>query len=121
MGSQARLNALGRSDQAEDVIQRPELTDRTPSAQADVEAQELAAQIEAVLETLSVERRVAVRFHLSGYDRADIERALGWSEAKTRNLLYRGLADLRERLAARGIGWERPQADDPADPDRTMS
>jgi hypothetical protein len=28
---------------------------------------------------------------------------LGWTEAKTRNLLYRGLADLRERLIERGF------------------
>jgi hypothetical protein len=31
---------------------------------------------------------------------------MGWSEAKTRNLLHRGLADLRERLAEMGITWK---------------
>ena len=36
----------------------------------------------------------------------EIAALLGWSEAKTRNLLYRGLADLRSALAARGIGPE---------------
>jgi RNA polymerase sigma-70 factor (ECF subfamily) len=44
--------------------------------------------------------------HLAGYPRQEIADLLGWSEAKTRNLLYRGLDDLRSRLTARGIGWE---------------
>jgi hypothetical protein len=35
---------------------------------------------------------------------------MGWTEAKTRNLLYRGLADLRERLAQEGIGWDTTEA-----------
>jgi RNA polymerase sigma-70 factor (ECF subfamily) len=69
-----------------------------------VERGELAAQIDAALETLAVDRRVAVRMHLLGYDRDDIARALGWTEARTRNLLYRGLDDLRRRLTAMGIG-----------------
>jgi hypothetical protein len=34
---------------------------------------------------------------------------MGWTEGKTRNLLYRGLADLRERLQEMGIGWARAE------------
>ena len=30
---------------------------------------------------------------------------LGWSDAKVRNLLYRGLQDLRERLTQAGYRW----------------
>jgi RNA polymerase sigma-70 factor (ECF subfamily) len=41
--------------------------------------------------------------HLAGYERHEIAELLGWSEAKTRNLLYRGLADLREVLDSWGI------------------
>jgi RNA polymerase sigma-70 factor (ECF subfamily) len=44
--------------------------------------------------------------YLAGYSREEIADFLGWSEAKTRNLLYRGLADLRNRLTEWGIGWE---------------
>jgi len=62
------------------------------------------ADLDDVLqEALSTDRRIAVRFHLSGYDRNDIARSLVWSEARTRNLVYRGLDDLRQRLAAMGI------------------
>lgn len=65
---------------------------------------ELAQQIRSALETIPQARRVVVGMHLSGYSREEIASLLGWSEAKTRNLLYRGLADLRERLTQRGIG-----------------
>jgi hypothetical protein len=34
---------------------------------------------------------------------------MGWTESKTGNLLYRGLADLRERLIELGVGWERAE------------
>ena len=70
-------------------------------AQNDVE-REVADAISAIPET----RRAVVRMHLAGYSRGEIASLLGWSEAKTRNLLYRGLDDLRQALRARGIGWE---------------
>jgi RNA polymerase sigma factor (sigma-70 family) len=97
-----RRRARG-ADRMEDVDERTELPSRSASPHDSVEARELGAQIEVALEALSIDRRVAVRFHLSGYDREDIARALGWSEARTRNLLYRGLEDLRRRLADMGV------------------
>jgi DNA-directed RNA polymerase specialized sigma24 family protein len=42
--------------------------------------------------------------YLAGFERDEIADLLGWSEAKTRNLLYRGLADLRESLQSWGYG-----------------
>jgi RNA polymerase sigma-70 factor (ECF subfamily) len=71
-----------------------------------LEDDELAARILAAVDTLALPRRAVVRMYLSGYDRAEIAELLGWSEAKTRNLLYRGLADLRRRLTERGITLE---------------
>ena len=94
-------------DRADDVENRHELPAPNPTPADEVEALELAGQIEAALQTLSLDRRVAVRFHLNGYDRADIERATGWSEARTRNLLYRGLDDLRSRLTSMGVSPRR--------------
>lgn len=75
-------------------------------AHADVEGDELAARIMAAVDTLPLARRAVVRMYLTGYERAEIGELLGWSEAKTRNLLYRGLADLRRRLGEWGITWE---------------
>jgi RNA polymerase sigma-70 factor (ECF subfamily) len=66
---------------------------------------ELAGQIERALQTMQPSRRPVVRMHLMGHTREEIAKLLGWSEAKTRNLLYRGLADLRERLLAEGVRW----------------
>jgi len=66
-------------------------------------ADETARAIEACLLELVPNRRAVVRTYLKGYDREEIAALLGWSEAKTRNLLYRGLDDLRRRLLARGI------------------
>jgi RNA polymerase sigma-70 factor (ECF subfamily) len=67
---------------------------------------ELAARVQAAIETIAASRRPVVRMYLVGYSREEIAGLLGWSEAKTRNLLYRGLADLRERLSEQGIGPE---------------
>ncbi len=70
------------------------------------EGRELVSQILQAVAELPETRRVPVRMHLAGYSRTEIGEALGWSEPKTRNLIYRGLADLRERLLARGVGPE---------------
>ena len=77
---------------------------------AELEASELAGQVARAIETIPASRRPAVRMYLAGYPREEIASLMGWSEAKTRNLLYRGLADLRERLTAMGIGWEKTSA-----------
>ena len=72
----------------------------------ELEASELAAQVARAIETIPASRRPAVRMYLAGYPREEIAALMGWSEAKTRNLLYRGLADLRERLTEQGITWD---------------
>jgi RNA polymerase sigma-70 factor (ECF subfamily) len=75
-----------------------------PGPDAEYDAADLAAAVGQAVETLTPSRRPVVRMFLSGYEREEIARLMGWSEAKTRNLLYRGLADLRTALAKRGIG-----------------
>lgn len=74
------------------------------SPAASVEAGELAAQVGQAIEEVTPSRRPVLRMYLAGYDREEIAALLGWSEARTRNLLYRGLDDLRAILTARGIG-----------------
>jgi RNA polymerase sigma factor (sigma-70 family) len=78
------------------------------SASADrmLEQLELQEQVGRAVDSLIPARRSVVRMYLAGYAREEIADLLGWSEPKTRNLLYRGLADLRERLTAMGIGPE---------------
>jgi RNA polymerase sigma-70 factor (ECF subfamily) len=74
-----------------------------PTAQTDLETTELMEQVERAIETIPDSRRPAVRMYLAGYSREDIAELMGWSEARTRNLVYRGLDDLRRRLTAMGI------------------
>ena len=60
--------------------------------------QDLTRRLFRALAILPAARRAAVKLHVLGYHRHEIAEVLGWTEAKTRNLLYRGLADLRARL-----------------------
>jgi RNA polymerase sigma factor (sigma-70 family) len=78
----------------------------TMSPERDLEFSELSQQVAQAINDIPASRRAVVRMHLAGHPREEIARLLGWSEAKTRNLLYRGLSDLRDRLTQLGIGWE---------------
>lgn len=82
------------------------LADSAPDPHAAAEAKELAETVVRAVDLMPASRRPVVRMYLAGYSRQEIADLLGWSEAKTRNLLYRGLADLRNRLTEWGIGWE---------------
>lgn len=64
---------------------------------------DLARLVRESLAELHESRRAVVRMYLAGYDRFEIAELMGWTEGKTRNLLYRGLDDLRQVLASRGI------------------
>lgn len=69
-----------------------------------MEESELAEAVFGAVEGLMESRRRVVRLHLLGYENAEIAGLLGWSGGKTRNLLSRGLADLRDRLRELGVG-----------------
>ena len=77
-----------------------------PGPEGGIEAAELATLVGRAVDEVTPSRRPVLRMYLAGYDREEIADLLGWSEGKTRNLLYRGLADLRALLTARGIGPE---------------
>lgn len=68
-----------------------------------LESDESLERLEHAIAELIASRRVVVRMHLAGYHLSEIALMLEWSEGKTRNLLYRGLADLRQLLSARGV------------------
>ena len=84
-----------------------ELVSETLPARGGEPTDDEAAQIAALergLGRLLIERRIAVRLHLEGKGRDEIRTLTGWSEAKARNLLYRGLADLKAILSEGGAG-----------------
>src|SRR5215813_4906723 len=71
-----------------------------------VEEAELFAQLARAIEAITPSRRPVVRMYLAGYSSEEVAKVMGWSEAKARNLLYRGLADLREQLRDMGVTGE---------------
>ena len=70
------------------------------------ERRQMLHKVEAALARLPENRRRAVGLHLEGMTTQEIADLLGWSEPKARNLVYRGLKDLREQLRAEGVDYE---------------
>ncbi len=68
-----------------------------------LQSRDVGTQIEKVLDTLLPRRQKAVRAHLAGFDVREIMQLQGWSYHRARNLIARGMADLRKGLKERGI------------------
>ena len=66
-------------------------------------SQEIGRGIEDCLAQMSDERRLAVTLYLQGHTVPEASRILDWSAKRTENLVYRGLADLRECLMLKGM------------------
>jgi RNA polymerase sigma factor (sigma-70 family) len=71
---------------------------------AELMRKERMARIRAAIGEIAPERRLAVRAHLSGFEVAEIMARHGWSYQKARNLIARGMADLRRILLENGLG-----------------
>jgi len=74
----------------------------TEDPEQSTRAGELAAATEACLATMSPERAAAARAHIAGFDVDEIMAMHDWPYQKARNLIARGLADLRAGLNERG-------------------
>ena len=83
--------------------QMPATTDR-PDQRA--ELGEFRQRLGTALRGLAPARQPVVRMYLAGYNSEEIAQVFNWTEAKARNLLYRGLDDLRARLRALGLDPE---------------
>ena len=101
-----RRRRARRADQMDSIDDEPIGLAGTPGPDAALAESELAEQVERAVQSIQPSRRPVVRMHLMGHSREEIARTLGWSESKVRNLLYRGLADVRERLLAEGVRWD---------------
>jgi RNA polymerase sigma-70 factor (ECF subfamily) len=64
---------------------------------------EIGRGILACLAGLLRERRLGVTLYLQGHSVPEAARILDWSPKRTENLVFRGLADLRQCLAAKGM------------------
>lgn len=99
-----RRRRARRTDQTVSIEDEDQVDEQSGPDQ-DLAESELAKQVEQAIETIQLSRRPVVRMHLMGHSREEIARVMGWTPDKTRNLLYRGLAELRERLQAQGVKW----------------
>jgi len=66
-------------------------------------SRQIGSAIQGCLLQLVRNRRLAVTLHLQGYGVPEAAQLLGWQRKKTENLVYRGLADLRQCLIGKGI------------------
>jgi RNA polymerase sigma factor (sigma-70 family) len=73
-------------------------TEPADSPYTATERRELRQKIAATLRRLPTNRRLAVSLHLKGLTTREIGALLDWSEPKARNLVHRGLQDLRASL-----------------------
>ncbi len=99
------VRAVGRlRRRAEDPLEAQTLEPRVePEAERVVEAREQQALLQAALDTLAPDRARAVRGHLAGLGVNELMQLYGWPYQRTRNLVARGMADLKDALRARGV------------------
>jgi len=71
---------------------------KTHTPEYHLEKQEKMDFIRKSVDSLVDSRRQVVKLYLLGRNSIEIAEFFGWSEGKSRNLLYRGLADLKKIL-----------------------
>jgi RNA polymerase sigma-70 factor (ECF subfamily) len=105
----AALRAIRRAKARRETYLEEEGFDHLPNAARPPDPEVLARRhetlrkLDGALSRLTENRRLAVSLHLRGLTTDEIADILGWSEPKSRNLVHRGLIDLRRELLAEGI------------------
>lgn len=92
-----------RRRRREDPIADDEAGPRGGESPVRNEAWEIRDAVTACLARLAAARRRAVMLHLQGHSADETSALLGCNRKQAQNLTYRGLADLRACLAARGV------------------
>ncbi|MGE0461173.1 MAG: RNA polymerase sigma factor [Vicinamibacterales bacterium] len=77
---------------------------RSPAdPESTLEGRELGKLVDECLDALAPDRARAVRAHLAGFDVGDTMRLYGWTYQRARNLVARGMSDLRAALRRKGV------------------
>ncbi len=84
----------------------PELATITKTPEDHAITGNLLTHVRSCMEDLGDNRRRAVGLHLQGFSTREIGELMDWSEAKARNLVYRGVKSLRDRLKTEGIEYD---------------
>jgi RNA polymerase sigma-70 factor (ECF subfamily) len=104
------IDQIRKSKREEGVIskeKRKKISDRRSYYKKhNFSERELKNMVGEAVESLMESRRRVVRLFLLNMTLQEIAIVLNWSEAKTRNLLYRGLDDLKRMLREKGIEYE---------------
>jgi RNA polymerase sigma factor (sigma-70 family) len=79
---------------------------QTELPEVQLQNKELGEMVRESVDSLIESRRQVVKLYLSGLTADEITKYFGWSDGKARNLLSRGLADLRKGLEEKGIEIE---------------
>lgn len=74
-----------------------------PTPEVHSAGRQIGAAIRDCLGRLVRPRRLAATLNLQGHSVPEVGRLMGWSAKKAENLVYRGLADLRECLTSKGL------------------
>ncbi len=72
-----------------------------PSAEDELQTQHSIKQIKSRINQLSENRKATVVLHIQGYSIEEIANKLNWTEDTARNLIYRGMSELRSKLKYR--------------------
>ena len=97
---------LPEEEQEMDILMSARVTRDLASPQVELERKEIQRFVVSAVNSLGENRRQVVKLYLYGLNHKEIAAELGWSEGKTRNLLYRGLEELSEILKSKGISYE---------------
>ena len=102
----AMVDELRRVDRRREVPMEDGLLENPPDAAVsahDASDRHLGIEIRDCIARLIEPRRVSVVLHLLGFQAEEAALSLGWGLKRLRNLTYRGLADLRRCLEAKGL------------------
>jgi RNA polymerase sigma factor (sigma-70 family) len=78
-------------------------SEKAQSPNHHLENKELMEIVRESVDSLIESRRAVLKLFLIGMDQGEITEYFGWSEDKVRNLLSRGLGDLRKALQDKGL------------------
>ncbi len=81
----------------------PEMLPDVSDPERSCAGSEIAQGVRDCLLQMAEARRLAVVLHLQGHSVPESARLLGWDAKRVENLVYRGLADLRRCLVAKGL------------------